>query len=207
MDYLEKDIEAAFVNWYPSADINYDYPRYLGRQIRTPIGIIDALFWNDRLCYPIIVEVKRKRTQSDVVPQIFAYMNYIERAITFHGPYMFELPHNREIGIPRGIIVAMALDRQTERLVGISDNLDFIQYDYTGTGFTFSPEIIDHASYEYPPKPSGVFKWMGDQVLNRYSVCLLGDISFRIDCPEKDSQLIKQKDMRELGHSVLVWER
>ena len=54
---LEKDVETALIKW-----MDHEYTPFLGRQIKTPAGIIDCMFWDVNAAQPMVVEVKRGRT-------------------------------------------------------------------------------------------------------------------------------------------------
>lgn len=79
MKILERTIEDALVEYLK----NSDEFRYIGRQIRLPMGIIDVLAFHVKYRVPYLFEVKRGDITEENIVQMLGYLRQIETIMRF----------------------------------------------------------------------------------------------------------------------------
>lgn len=135
MRYTENDVENACRDKLIDEGLVF-----IGQQVRIPTGIIDLLFYNDKWGRPVIVEIKKGRTPSSILSQIYGYIWYIQHEINDgcgSKPFHDGLRNDDPSGKPYGIIVAEALDDRTNRAIYYSQEITFRNYVIRNDKFYF----------------------------------------------------------------------
>lgn len=136
----EEIIENLFKGWYLT---NFGkHTELIGQQVRTPVGIIDLLFVNHTWGNIIVVEVKKGKTPSGILSQLYSYFWYLQSLLD--KDIFINLSTRAEIvGRAYGIIVAKSLDERTVKALEYSPEIMFYQYELEGKYISFDHKYIN----------------------------------------------------------------
>lgn len=135
----EKAIENSFKDWYLS--IFEKHTELIGQQVRTPVGIIDLLFVNRTWGNLIVVEVKKGKTPTGILSQLYSYFWYLQSLLD-KDIFINTSARDEVVGKAYGIIVAESLDERTIKALEYSPEIMFYQYGLDGKHITFDHQYI-----------------------------------------------------------------
>lgn len=136
---LEKDIENAFRDWYLANFGNHI--ALVGQQVRTPVGIIDLLFVNRTWGNIIVVEVKKEKTPTGILSQLYGYFWYLQSLLS-KDIFLQSTARDDVTGKAYGIIVSASLDERTARALEYSPEIMFYQYQASGGNVMFNYQSV-----------------------------------------------------------------